>query len=111
MAQPLPKGLVNSIIDKIETAYLSKGWRFFFPQQFEQSAPLEQVVLALATLRASDQLDATAIVQCVNGHQVWAGEPEEALKHIHDPCPTCLDEAIEDPVLKFEMTAPWQTRL
>jgi hypothetical protein len=105
--------LAFNIDEQIELAYLERGWRLFFPEQFEiEGATEREVVGALMALTKAGKLVATCERRCNEGHTVWSADlPRKPPKTIE--CHECEEpgNTETDTFVHFALATEWIAKL
>ena len=102
-----------NIDEQIELGYLERGWRVFFPEQFETKGATEKEVLgALIALVETGKLVGTCERRCNEGHTVWSADlarkPPKSIE-----CHECEERGNTeaDTFIHFALAAEWLAKL
>jgi hypothetical protein len=106
--------LAMLIEEQIRTAFRSRGWRLFVPEQFAGFGSHADVVDALVRLSDEGKLYGEAALRCPEGHD-YELVPLDSLDLTQAPtCPVCAEPDLdEDPraFLRFTVTDDWAEAL
>jgi hypothetical protein len=105
--------LAFNIDEQIELAYLERGWRLFFPEQFEANGATEKEIRdALTALVKAGKLVGTYERRCNEGHTIWSADLARKPPKVIE-CQECEERGNTeaDTFVHFVLAAEWLAKL
>lgn len=106
------------MLEQLRTAYVEKGWKQFYPQQFVAAGlgSEQSVVKLLLAFEESGLVCSIAMLRCGHDHTFWTGSTKELKGEMSRQCGFCGpgdfdEEDAPHVVLRFDLSPSWMTAL